>query len=128
MGKKAKVTIFNYEVPILEDNSADPEKGTGVLMICSYGDKDDVDAVMRHKKEPKVIFNKNGTLNELAGEYSGLSVLEARKKILEDLKEKDLIVKQDQIQNVVNTHDKCGNPIEFIPTEQWFISLLDKRK
>jgi len=68
VGKKATVPLFNHEVPILEDASADLEKGTGVLMVCSYGDKYDVDAVQRHKLNPKVIFNPNGTINE--GKYS----------------------------------------------------------
>jgi valyl-tRNA synthetase len=126
VGKKAKVPLFNFEVPILKDKSADPEKGTGVLMVCSYGDKFDVDAIIRHKLKPKVIFNKDGTLN--IKEYNGLKIKEARKKILEDLEEKNLIQEQKQINHVVNVHDKCGNEIEFIPTEQWFIKILDKKE
>ena len=126
IGKKARVPLFNFEVPIIADKSADPEKGTGVLMICSYGDKFDVDAINRHKLEAKVILNQNGTLN--LEPYKGLKIKEAKKKILEDLKEKDLIKEQKEIQHVVNVHDKCGTPIEFLPTEQWFIKILDKKK
>jgi len=125
IGKKAKVPLFNFTVPIFEDESADIEKGTGVLMICSYGDKFDVDAINRHKLNPKVVLNKNGTLNELAGKYAGLKIKEARKKILEDLKADGLIIEQKNITHNVNTHDKCGTGIEFLPTEQWFIKVLD---
>ena len=126
VGKTAIVPIFNHEVKIIEDESAEIDKGTGVLMICSYGDKFDVDAINRHNLEPKIILEKDGTIN--AKVYEGLRIKKARKKILEDLKERDLISEQKEIEHTVNTHDKCGTPIEFINTEQWFIKLLDKKK
>ena len=126
IGKKAKVPLFDYEVPILADESAEMEKGTGVLMICSYGDKFDVDAINRHKLEPRIIVNENGTLN--INGYEGLKIKVARKKILEDLKKNKLIKEQKEIEHVVNIHDKCGESIEFIPTEQWFIQVLENRK
>lgn len=126
IGKKAKVPLFKYEVPILEDESAEISKGTGILMICSYGDKFDVDAINRYKLSPRIVFNKDGTLN--IKPYKGLSIKEARKKILEDLEKNKLITEQKQISHIVNAHDKCGTEIEFLPTEQWFIKILDKKK
>ncbi len=126
VGKKATVPLFNHEVPILEDESADIEKGTGVLMICSYGDKYDVESINRHKLEPKIIIEKNGELN--LGKYKGLKIKAARKQILEDLNEADLITEQKDINHIVNTHDKCGTEIEFVTTEQWFIKVLDQKK
>ncbi|MDP2628667.1 MAG: valine--tRNA ligase [Nanoarchaeota archaeon] len=126
IGKKAKVPLFNFEVPILADKSAEIEKGTGVLMICSYGDKFDVEAINRHKLTPRLILNKQGKISE--GKYSELKVKEARKKILEDLRKDDLINEQKEIEHIVNVHDKCGTAIEFITTEQWFIKILDKKK
>tara|TARA_Y100000310_G_scaffold344244_1_gene455955 strand:+ start:14745 stop:17087 length:2343 start_codon:yes stop_codon:yes gene_type:complete len=125
IGKQASVPLFNHKVPILADESAEIEKGTGVLMVCSYGDKYDVDAINRHKIEPRIVFNPDGTLN--IKPYSGLQIPEARKKILEDLEKKKLITEKETIQHVVNTHDKCGTEIEFLPTEQWFIKILDKK-
>ena len=125
VGKKAKVPIFDFEVPIIEDESAEIEKGTGVLMICSYGDRFDVDAINRHKLKSRIILNESGTLNLY--EYSGLKIKDARKKILEDLKTNGLIKEQKQIKHSVNVHDKCGNEIEFIETEQWFTKILDKK-
>jgi len=126
VGKKAKVPLFNIEVPIMADSSAEIEKGTGVLMVCSYGDKFDVDAINRHKLKPKIILNKNGTLN--LKEYEGMKIKEARNKILRELEESGLIKEQKKISHVLNVHDKCGTEIEFIPTEQWFIKILDKKK
>jgi valyl-tRNA synthetase len=125
VGKNATVPLFNFEVPILEDESADIEKGTGVLMICSYGDKYDVESINRHNLEPKLILNPDGTLNQT--DYKGLRIKKARKQILEDLEKANLIKEQKKINHILNTHDKCGTPIEFITTEQWFIKLLDKK-
>ena len=126
IGKKAKVPLFNFEVPIIADESANPEKGTGVLMICSYGDRFDVDAINRHKLTPKLILNKEGKISE--GKYKNLKTKEARKKILEDLKNNNLVTEQKEITHVVNCHDKCGTPIEFITTDQWFIKILENKK
>ncbi|MEK6926025.1 MAG: valine--tRNA ligase [Nanoarchaeota archaeon] len=126
VGKKVKVPIFDFEVPVISDDSADIEKGTGVMMVCSYGDKYDVEAVAKHKLKPKIIFNKNGTLNY--GIYKGMKIKEARKRILEDLEKKNFVRDKKQISHSVNVHDKCGTEIEFIPTEQWFIKILDKKK
>jgi valyl-tRNA synthetase len=126
VGKKAKIPLFNFEVPIIADESANPEKGTGALMVCSYGDKYDVDAINRHKLNPKLIFDKSGKIN--SGEYKGLKVREARKKIIEDLDKKKFISDKKEITHIVNVHDKCGTPIEFVTTEQWFIKILDKKR
>ena len=126
IGKKAKVPLFNYEVPILADQSAEIDKGTGVLMVCSYGDKYDVDAINRHKLTPRIVFDKDGTLN--LGKYKDMKIKEARKNILKDLGNANLIKEQKQIEHVVNVHDKCGTEIEFLETDQWFIKLLDKKK
>ena len=126
VGKKARVPLFNFEVPILADDSADIEKGTGVLMVCSYGDKYDAEAIAKYKLTPKIVINKDGTVNYKG--HEGLKIKEARKRILNELKEKELIAEQKSITHAVNVHDKCGTEIEIIPTEQWFIKILDKKK
>lgn len=126
IGKKAKVPLFDFEVPIIADESAQIDKGTGVLMICCYGDRFDVDSVNRHSLTPRVIMEKNGTIN--APGYEGLYVTKAREKILEDLNNAGLIVEQKEVTHSVNTHDKCGTPIEFVDTPQWFISVMNKKK
>ena len=126
IGKKAKVPLFGFEVPIIADKSAEIEKGTGIMMVCSYGDKFDVDSINRHKFEPKIIFNYDGTLK--IERYKGMKITEARKKILEDLKQKGLITDSKSTSHIVNVHDKCGTEIEFLPTPQWFIRILDKKK
>ncbi len=126
IGKKAKVPLFEHEVPILEDESADLEKGTGVLMVCSFGDKYDVEAINKHNLKPKLIIDKDGKIIE--ENYKGMKIKEARKQILKDLHEKGLIKEQKEITHTVNVHDKCGTKIEFYPTKQWFIKIIDQKK
>lgn len=126
IGKKAKVPLFDFEVPIIADESAEIDKGTGVLMVCSYGDRFDVDAINRHKLNPRIILNEDGTM--VGDKYKGLRIKQARKQILEELSNNQFIADQKEISHVVNVHDKCGCEVEFIPTEQWFIKILDKKK
>lgn len=120
IGKKAKVPLYNFEVPIIADDSAQIDKGTGILMVCSYGDKFDVDAINRYGLVPKPIIEKDGTIE-------GLKITKKRKEILEKLKEENLIVEQKEIIHAVNVHDKCGTEIEFVDTSQWFISIVNKK-
>ena len=128
IGKHAIVPLFHQAVPILADESANPEKGTGVLMICSYGDRFDADAIKRFKLNPINSLTKDGKMNEAAKEFSGLKIKEAREKIIEKLKESNLVTKQNKIKHALNVHERCGTPIEFLATEQWFINVLDHKQ
>ena len=125
IGKKAKVPLINKLVPIIADEHADIEKGTGALMICSYGDKYDVEAVKKHKLNAKIIISPEGRITEKP--YDNLTIHQAREKILEDLKNANLIIKQEKIKHVVNVYEKSSKEIEFLPTKQWFIKIIDKK-
>ncbi len=127
-GKFATVPLFNYSVPILADSSVDKEFGTGLMMVCTWGDKDDVLKWQRDKLNTRALFNEQGRLTKLAGPYQGLTISEARKKILADLKKKELLKKQEEVTHTLNVHDRCSRPAEFIQTKQWFVRLLDIKK
>ena len=128
VGKYVKVPLFNYEVPIITDEKADPEKGTGLAMVCTFGDKTDMEWWYKHKLPIRMIINKDGTMNENAGKYKGLKIMETRKAIIEDIKKNNLLVKQIPIKHHVNVHDKCRTEIEIIKAKQWFIKILDKKE
>ncbi len=128
IGKSVIVPLFGQKVKVYSDESVDVEKGTGILMVCSFGDKKDVEAIKKRNLQPRIIFTKDGRLNELAGEYKGLKIKEARNKILEDLDTKKLLVNKKQIKHVVNVHERCGTEIEFLTTKQWFIKILENKK
>ncbi len=127
VGKKVRVPLFGQEVEVFADESADPEKGSGILMICSYGDKYDVEAITKRKLKPRICITKDGNMNELAGEYKGLTIKDARKKILEDLEAQGLLLAKKHIKHHVNVHDRCGTEIEFLSTQQWFIKILENK-
>src|SRR3989338_6951495 len=127
-GKTARVPIFNYEVPILADEAVQKDKGTGLMMVCTFGDKEDVDKWFRYKLPLRAVFEKNGRMNELAGEFKGLKIKEARQAILDKLKEQSLLLKQKEIMHDVNVHERCKTEIEFLKTTQWYIKILDKKE
>ncbi len=124
-GKKARVPLFNNEVPIIADKRVDPEKGTGIVMCCIFGDQTDVEWYKAYNLPLNISFTEDGKLNELAGKYKGLKIREAREKILEDLEKEKLLVNKRKIEHVVNVHERCKTEIEFLNTKQWFISYLD---
>ncbi len=127
-GKKVKVPLFNQEVKIYSDESVDQEKGTGILMICSYGDKNDVEAVKRKNFKARICITRDGKMNEFAKQFLGLPIKEARKAILDQLEKEKVVVTKKPIKHIVNVHDKCGTDIEFLDSFQWFIKVLDHKK
>ena len=128
LGKKANVPLFNYQVPIMEDTRVDPEKGTGILMCCTFGDQMDMEWQKAFNLPIKEAISKSGVMTKIAGKYEGLNVTEARKKIIEDLKEQKLLLASEPIKHAVNVHERCGTEVEYIKAKQWFIKYLDLKK
>ncbi|MBD3249850.1 valine--tRNA ligase [Candidatus Woesearchaeota archaeon] len=123
--KKAVVPLFDFEVPILEDERADPEKGTGIVMCCTFGDSTDVEWQKAHNLPIKEAINKEGKMTSLAKKYQGMSIETARKLMIEDMKDQRLLLSQEPITHAVNVHERCGTQIEFIHSKQWFVKYLD---
>ena len=96
-GKTAITPIFGKQAPIKSHSLAEIEKGTGLAMMCSAGDLSDIQFFREMKLTPVIAINKDGTMNEHAGFLKGLKVKEAREKIIQELKSKHLLVKQEQI-------------------------------
>lgn len=125
VGKKAKVPIFNNWVIIRKDVRVNPEKGTGIVMCCTFGDQTDMEWYKAHNLDLKIIINENGTLNEKAGIYKGMKIKEAREKITAELEKLGLASGKRKIVHAVNVHERCKTDIEFLVTKQWFIKYLD---
>ncbi len=123
--KKAIVPLFNYEIPIKTSEAVDKEKGTGLMMVCTWGDTEDLEKWRIDKLETRNLLTTNGKLNELGKNYQGLTINEARKRILEDLK--DSLVRQEKITQIVNVHERCDTPVELIQSKQWFIKISDMK-
>ena len=126
-GKKARVPLFGYDVPILADENVTKEKGTGLMMVCTFGDKEDVEKWKKYNLDLRVVFTEDGRMNDLGGKYKGLKVKTARTAILEDLKTGGFLLSQKDISHAVNVHERCKTEIEFLKKPQWQIKILDDK-
>ncbi len=128
VGKNLKVPLFDLEVPVKEDLRADPEKGTGIVMCCTFGDQTDMEWYFAHNLPLRVAITGGGKMNELAGNYKDLGLVEARKAIIEDLKKERLLKGQKPIRHAVNVHERCKTEMEILPSKQWFVKYLDLKE
>lgn len=128
IGKNAIVPLFGQKVPIMSDEKVDREFGSGIVMICTFGDKTDIEWWKTHKLPLVMIVNPDGTLNEKAGKYQGMKLDDAKQAAIEDLEKQGKLIKQEDLQQNVGGCWRCSNPVEFIVTKQWFIKALDYKK
>jgi valyl-tRNA synthetase len=129
VGRKIMVPIVNHTVDIITDENVDPSFGTGVVMICTYGDKEDVKTVIKHKLPVIMILTENGNINENGGKYKGLTMDEAKKAIVKDLKAAGLLEKTEKVQRDIGVCDRCEALVEILERKQWFMKtriLTDK--
>ena len=127
-GKMAKVPLFDFEVPIMEDERANPEKGTGIVMCCTFGDQTDMEWQKAHNLPIKMAITTDGKMSDIAGKYKGLPIKAARKEIINELKAAGLLTNQLSIKHTVNVHERCGIEIEFVKSKQWFVKYLDLKR
>lgn len=125
IGKKVIVPIFNHEVEIKTHHSAQKEFGSGAVMVCSYGDQNDVALFRELKLDEVVAIGIDGRLTQVAGEYTGLKPKQARQKIIEDLEKQGYVEKIDDIIHRTPISERSKNPIEIIPMEEYYLKQLD---
>ncbi|MFZ2664079.1 MAG: class I tRNA ligase family protein, partial [Patescibacteria group bacterium] len=131
IGKEIEVEGLNgkFKLKVIGDNFVDPEFGTGVVKVTPAHDKNDYEAGRRHNLEIKSVIGLDGKLNEIAGPYAGLSVEEGRKRVVEDLQKKGLIVKIDtDYEHTVSVCYKGGHDIEPTVLPNWFIKVENLKK
>jgi len=127
-GKMVKVPFFGHEVPVLKDDKAQMDKGTGAVMCCTFGDTTDIHWWRQHKLPLREAINKFGKMTEICGPLTGLKIEEARQKMIELLTEQNLVLKVIPIKaedRPVNTYERSGAPVEYIVQPQWFIKVCD---
>ena len=121
VGKKVIVPISNQEVEIQAHHSAQIVFGSGAVMVCSYGDHNDVALFRELDLEEVIAIGQDGRLTEAAGAYAGLKPKQARTKIIEDLESKDLIEKIEEISHRTPISERSRTPIEIIPMEEYYL-------
>ncbi|AXI23921.1 valine--tRNA ligase [Cardinium endosymbiont of Sogatella furcifera] len=122
----ALTPIFNMRVPILADVLVQPNKGTGLVMCCTFGDQTDIVWWKKHQLPTCIILNKQGRVTHV-GPLQGLKVTEAREKIIQILKDQSLLVKQTLVQQSVKCAERSGAPLEIRTTPQWFVRTIDHK-
>lgn len=123
IGKKVILPIVGREIPIIGDNHADMEKGTGCVKITPAHDPNDYEVGLRHDLERIVCINPNGTMNENAGCYEGLDRFLAREKLIGDLKEQGLLLSVESITHNAPFSERSGALIEPYLSKQWFVKM-----
>jgi valyl-tRNA synthetase len=121
IGKNIQVPTTNRTVEIITDDLVDPQFGTGIVMICTYGDKADVKCVKTGKLPVIMSIDEAGRMTENAGKYAGMTVQEAKKAILTDLTKEGLLEKSEPLQQEVGQCWRCHTPIEILERKQWFM-------
>jgi valyl-tRNA synthetase len=154
-GRRAVTPLFRVPVPIFSSELADPEKGTGILMVCTFGDATDLEWWRSEALELRQLIRRDGRLAEVSfgsdefpsgdadaangyyAELSGRSVDQARRAIVELLRQPEgsatgggppLQGEPEPIEHAVKFYEKGERPLELVPTRQWFVRLLDKKE
>ena len=123
IGKNVVLPIVNKLIPIIGDNHADMDFGTGVVKITPAHDPNDFEVGNRHNLERIIVMNDDATMNENAGIYKGLDRFECRKKLVEDLKEQDLLISIEKITHNVGHSERTGVMVEPYLSKQWFVDM-----
>nr|WP_275552232.1 valine--tRNA ligase [Anaerotignum lactatifermentans] len=128
IGKTCILPLLNKELPIVADEYVDREFGTGVVKITPAHDPNDFEVGVRHNLPRINVMNDDGTMNENAGEYEGMDRMEARKAIVERLKEEGYLVEIEKITHAVGCHERCNTAIEPLIKLQWFVKMDELAK
>ncbi len=127
LGQTATVPLFGQTVPVLADDDVDPAFGTGLMMVCTFGDSEDVRRWKRDGLALRIVVSNNGRLTDLAGQFAGLKTDEARGKIVAALTEAGVLTGSKAVDQVVSVSDRSDAPVEFVMAPQWFIRVMDMK-
>jgi valyl-tRNA synthetase len=121
----AVVPLFGQVVPILADPAADPQKGTGAVMCCTFGDTTDISWWYTHGLPVIQAIDRTGRMTSAAGVYAGLPLAAARKQISAELESRGLLLARQPTAQSVRVHERCDTPVEYLMVNQWFVRVLD---
>ena len=123
VGKKVRLPLVNKEIPVVADDYAEMDFGTGCVKMTPAHDPNDFEVGLRHNLEVIRVLNDNGVVNEFGGKYEGMDRYEARKAIVADLAEQGYLVETEDYSHNVGTCYRCHNDVEPIISAQWFVKM-----
>jgi len=122
-GGTLTVPLFSYQVPVIEDETVDPSFGSGAVMICTFGDKQDVVWWKTHNLDLRKAIDHTGRMTAICGPYTGMRAKECRDAILADMTKEDILIRQEELPQRVGTCWRCETPIEILSERQWFVRV-----
>lgn len=128
IGKMVLLPIVNREIPVVADSYVDKEFGTGAVKITPAHDPNDFEVGKRHELPEINVMNDDGTINENGGRYAGMDRYECRKALVKDLEEGGFLVKVEDHEHNVGTHDRCHTTVEPMVKQQWFVRMDELAK
>ena len=123
VGKNVILALMNKEIPVVADDYAEMEFGTGCVKMTPAHDPNDFEVGLRHNLEVIRVLDDNGKVNELGGKYEGMDRYDARKAIVADLQEQGYLVKVEDYSHNVGTCYRCHKDVEPIISAQWFVKM-----
>ena len=123
IGKNVMLPIRNRPIPVVGDEYVEKEFGTGAVKMTPAHDPNDFEVAMRHNLAVERVMNDDGTMNELCGKYAGMTAMDCRKAIVEELKELGLLVKIEPYTHNVGTCYRCHHTVEPLVSTQWFVRM-----
>jgi len=127
IGRKALVPVFGHSVTVLGDVRVDRDKGSGVVMCCTFGDTTDIAWWQEYGLDLRIVLDRRGHMNGLAGPFEGMYWKKARTALVERLDAEGLRTGGSAIEHAVNVHERCGTPLEYLVNMQWFVRILDRK-
>ena len=128
IGKTAHIPVIDVEVPIMADDKVAIDKGTGVVMCCTFGDQTDIEWWKKYNLPLKNIFTKDGHIADDVKKYGGMKIKEAREAIINDLQDGGYVVKIEELEHEVQTHERCGKEVEYSVMNQWFVDIMNHKE
>ncbi len=126
--KRVLLPLMNREIPIITDDLAKPEFGTGAVKVTPAHDPNDFQAGLRHNLPQIDVMDEHAHMNQNAGPYAGLDRFAARKRVLEDLREQGFLVAEKDYTIALGKCDRCGVVVEPRLSTQWFIKIAPLAK
>jgi len=123
IGTEVRVPVFDYSVPVIADDVVDPTFGTGVVMICTFGDKQDVRWWVEHELPLRQAIDREGRMTEIAGRFVGLKISECKDAIVEEMRSLGIIRRQERLDQNVGLCWRCKTHIEILSERQWFVKI-----